>query len=73
MTVPSQTLQEGLLYEAIMDCQLLDVAFQTGVAPDPHSSGHTTTLQSCHHLLAVTNVLKSQLEFTGLSSLLCTP
>lgn len=56
----------------IMDYQLLDIAFQAGVAPDPRSPGHTTTLQGCHRLLAVTNVLKSQLEFTGLSSLLCT-
>lgn len=51
-----------------MDCQLLDIAFQTQVAPDPDGSGHTTTLQGCHHLPPVTNVLKSQLEFTGLAA-----
>lgn len=71
ITAPSQTPQEGLLYETVTDCQPLD-RFQTGVAPDPPSPDHTTTSQGCHHLRAVTNVLKPQLEFTGFSSLLCT-
>lgn len=71
ITAPSQTPQEGLLYETVTDCQPLD-RFQTGVAPDPPSPDHTATSQGCHHLRAVTNVLKPQLEFTGFSSLLCT-
>lgn len=72
IAVPSQTPQEGLLYKTVMDCRPLGIAFQTGVAPDPGGPGHTATSQGCHHLPAVTNGLKSQLEFTGLSSLLHT-